>query len=397
VLALPVNEPIDSSNLGNDPDEAVESRRGRMLRVADVNRVPVRAILFTIAVVVGVYLFGQVLFRLRTLLMIGLLSGFIALILNPLVVALEHWKVRRRGPAVAIVTVLALLAFFGLALAFGYPLVNGLTHFANALPSYIDKAQHGRGWIGHLIRRYHVQSWVQRNSAKITSIATGLGKPALALGKGAASILLMLFGVFTFVVLLLVEAPKMRRGLMTMLEPHRAARYTRIGSAVSRSVSGYILGDLLTSLSAGVVVFVTLLTLGVPYALLFALWVALVDFLPTIGGALAGIPTILFAFTHSTFAGVVTAIVFLLYTQIENHVLNPLVMSRTVKINPLLVFTSVLIGADIGAWLGGFFGGFVAVLLAVPVAGSLQVVVQEYWRSSGADALEEATTTATNP
>jgi predicted PurR-regulated permease PerM len=135
----------------------------------------------------------------------------------------------------------------------------------------------------------------------------------------------------------------------------------------------------------------------VPYALLFALWVALVDFLPTIGGALAGIPTVLFAFTHSTSAGVVTAIVFLLYTQVENHVLNPLVMSRTVKINPLLVFSSVLIGADIGAWLGGFFGGFVAVLLAVPVAGSLQVVVQEYWRTSGADALEATTTTATNP
>jgi predicted PurR-regulated permease PerM len=368
-----------------------------MLRIADVNGVPVRAILFTIFAVVGLYLAGQVLFRLRTLLIIGLLSGFIALILNPLVVVLERWKIKRRGVAVAIVTVLALLVFFGLALAFGYPLVNGLTHFANSLPSYIDKAQHGRGWIGHLIRRYHVQDWVQRNSAKITSIATGLGKPALALGKGAVSILLMLFGVFTFVVLLLVEAPKMRRGLITMLEPERAARFTRIGSAVSSSVSGYILGDLLTSLSAGVVVFVTLLTLGVPYALLFALWVALVDFLPTIGGALAGIPTVLFAFTHSTSAGVVTAIVFLLYTQVENHVLNPLVMSRTVKINPLLVFSSVLIGADIGAWLGGFFGGFVAVLLAVPVAGSLQVVVQEYWRTSGADALEATTTTATNP
>jgi predicted PurR-regulated permease PerM len=383
VQALPVIEPIGST----DSEEPTESRRGRMLRIADVNGVPVRAILFTIFAVVGIYLVGQVLFRLRTLLMIGLLSGFVALILNPLVVVLERWKVKRRGVAVAIVTVLALLVFFGLALAFGYPLVNGLTHFANSLPSYIDKAQHGRGWIGHLIRRYHVQDWVQRNSTKITSIATGLGKPALALGKGAVSILLMLFGVFTFVVLLLVEAPKMRRGLVTMLEPERAARFTRIGSAVSRSVSGYILGDLLTSLSAGVVVFVTLLTLGV----------ALVDFLPTIGGALAGIPTVLFAFTHSTSSGVVTAIVFLLYTQVENHVLNPLVMSRTVRINPLLVFSSVLIGAEIGAWLGGFFGGFVAVLLAVPVAGSLQVIVQEYWRSSGADALEAATTTATNP
>jgi predicted PurR-regulated permease PerM len=143
-----------------------------------------------------------------------------------------------------------------------------------------------------------------------------------------------------------------------------------------------------------VVVFVTLMILGVPYALLWALWVALVDFLPTIGGALAGIPTVLFALAHSLLAGVVTAVVFIIYTQIENHILNPLVMSRTVKINPLLVFISVMVGAVIGSGIGGIFGGFVAVLLAVPLAGSLQVIVQEYWRSSGANAREAEETSA---
>jgi predicted PurR-regulated permease PerM len=86
--------------------------------------------------------------------------------------------------------------------------------------------------------------------------------------------------------------------------------------------------------------------LGVPFAGFWALWVALVDFLPTIGGALAGIPTVLFALAHSLTAGVATAVVFLLYTFLENHVLNPVVMSRTVKVNPLLVMISVLIGAD---------------------------------------------------
>ena len=338
--------------------------------------------------VVAVYLLGAVLYRLRAVLMIGLLAGFIALILNPLVVALEQWKIRRRGVAVAIVTLLAALGFLGLAVAFGYPLVNGLTHFANSLPGIIKKAQHGNGWLGHILRRYHVQNWVIRNTSKLTSLASSLGKPALALGKGAASLLLMLLAIFAFVVLLLVEAPKMRRAILTILAPERAERYTRIGTAVSRSVSGYMLGDMLTSVVAGVVVFVTLTVLGVPYALLLALWVALVDFLPTIGGALAGIPTVLFAFTHSIAAGVVTAVVFLIYTQIENHILNPLVMSRTVKINPLLVFISVMVGAVIGSGIGGIFGGFVAVLLAVPIAGSLQVIVQEYWRSSGANARE---------
>jgi predicted PurR-regulated permease PerM len=391
---LSVDEPIDSSELRGFPTDVTLTRRGYILQAADANRVPVRAILFTVGVVVAVYLLGVVLYRLRTVLLIGLLAGFIALILNPLVVNLEKWKIRRRGVAVAIVTILAGLAFLSLAVAFGYPLVNGITHFANALPGIIRKAQHGHGLLGHLLRRYHVQSWVQRNTAKLTSLAAGLGKPALALGKGAASLLLMLLAIFAFVVLLLVEAPKMRRTILTILAPERAERYTRIGGAVSRSVSGYMLGDMLTSFSAGVVVFVTLMILGVPYALLWALWVALVDFLPTIGGALAGIPTVLFALAHSLLAGVVTAVVFIIYTQIENHILNPLVMSRTVKINPLLVFISVMVGAVIGSGIGGIFGGFVAVLLAVPLAGSLQVIVQEYWRSSGANAREAEETSA---
>jgi predicted PurR-regulated permease PerM len=138
----------------------------------------------------------------------------------------------------------------------------------------------------------------------------------------------------------------MRAATLNAMSPDRAARYARIGGEISKSVSGYMLGDLLTSLIAGIVVFVTLTILGVPFAGLWALWVALVDFLPTIGGALAGIPTVLFALAHSLTAGVATAVVFLLYTFLENHVLNPVVMSRTVKVNPLLVMISVLIGAD---------------------------------------------------
>ena len=114
----------------------------------------------------------------------------------------------------------------------------------------------------------------------------------------------------------------------------------------------------------------TLRILGVPFPLLWGLWVALVDFLPMIGGALAGIPTVLFAFIAGGLtAGIVTAVVFAVYTQIENHVLNPVVMSKTVRINPLLVFIAVLAGASIGSLIGGISGGFVAALLAIPTAG----------------------------
>ena len=379
VRRTPRRKPLDEEI---EEEEILESRRGRILRIASGNSVPVLSILFAIFAVAIIYLAGQVIYHLKILLLLGLVGGFLALILNPVVVTLQHWRVKRRGSAVAIVTLAALMIFLGLAVLFGYPLINGITHFATALPGYVRRAQHGQGWIGHLFRRYHVESWVKRNSSHLTSLATGLGKPALALGKGALSALLSLIAVFTFVVLLLIEAPKIRRSLTKLIAPERAKRYRHIGRIISRSVSGYILGDLLTSLAAGVVVFITLLIVGVPYAFLWALWVALVDFLPTIGGALAGVPTILFAFSHSFAAGLVTAIVFLAYTQIENHMLNPIVMSRTVKINPLLVFVAVLIGADLGAWVAGLAGGFVAVLLAVPIAATIQVIVREWWRTS---------------
>ena len=141
----------------------------------------------------------------------------------------------------------------------------------------------------------------------------------------------------------------------------------------------------MTSVIAGAVVFVTLLALGIPFPLLWALWVALVDFLPQVGGALAGIPTVLFALGHSLTAGLITAVVFIAYQQIENHALNPVIMSRTVKVNPLLILVAVLVGASIGAWVGGFFGSFVAAMIAIPAAGALQIVARELWQATSPD------------
>src|SRR5262249_5199296 len=169
-----------------------------------------------------------------------------------------------------------------------------------------------------------------------------------------------------------LEAPKMRRWLLELMPRDRAAFCTRVGGEISQSVTGYAFGNLLTSLIAGLVIFVTLTVLGVPFPLLRGVWVALVDFLPMIGVARAGIPTVLSALGHSFTAGVITAAAFITYQQIENHVLNPVVMSRTVKINPLLVLLSILVGTSIGSWVGGFFGSFVAALLSIPVAGALQ-------------------------
>ena len=386
---LPGAPPRATAGGGTGPDRLPnatgppqDTRRARLFEAAREHGVPLPAILTSAGVVVGVYLAGKLAYRLRDVLLLLMLAGFLAVVLNPLVVALQHWRIPRRGVAVAVVAVAAVLVFAGLAVAFGSPLVNGVTRLARSLPAYVDQAQHGRGEIGHLVRRYHVQAWVQKNAPKLASFGTSLAKPAVTLGKGALTLMLELFTMFVLVLLLLLEGPKMRAAVLGMMRPERAARYTRVASEVSRSVSGYVLGDLLTSLIAGIVVFVTLTILGVPFAFLWGLWVALVDFLPEIGGALAGIPTVLFATTHSITAGVVTLVVFLVYTQLENRVLNPVIMSRTVKVNPLLVLVSILVAASIGSWIGGTLGGFVAALLAIPVASSIQVIVREVWTAT---------------
>jgi predicted PurR-regulated permease PerM len=361
-----------------------EGRLTRLWKAAARRHIPLPTIMVTIALVAATYLAGKLIYRIRDIVLVVLVAGFVAVLLNPIVIFLERHLVRRRGAAVAIVTLLALLAFIGLAFAFGYPLVNGITHLADLLPNYVASAEHGKGWIGHLVRKYHIQNWVQRNAPKLVTYGQALSKPALSIGAGALSLVIELVTIFILVLLLLLEAPKMRRAILGQLRPARKAEVIRISGDVNRAVTGYMLGNLLTSIIAGVVVFVTLMLVDVPYPLLWGLWVALVDFLPMIGGALAGIPTVLFAFfsPHPLTAGITTLIVFLVYTQVENHILNPVIMSKTVRISPLLVLISVLVGASLGSLVDGLFGGFVAALLSIPAAGALQVLVREFWRAT---------------
>ncbi len=345
-----------------------------------MRRVPLRTIIVAILAVAFFFLAGKLIYRLRSVLLILLVAGFLALILNPLVHVVEKRVIKRHGLAVTVVALLMVVLFVGLLVAFGYPLVNGITHLANDLPTYVANAEQGRDWYGKLVKHYHVQQWVQQNSSKLVTFGQSLSAPALAVGKGALSLLIELLTIFILMLMLLLEGPRLRRGVLGLLSPGQAAEVQAIASEVNGSVIGYMLGNFLTSIICGVVVLVDLAILGVPFPGLWALWVALVDFLPMIGGALAGIPTVLFALTTSLSAGIVTAVVFVVYTQLENHILNPVIMSKTVRISPLLVLVSVLVAASLGDWVGGLFGGFVAALLAIPFAGAFQVIVREAWR-----------------
>jgi predicted PurR-regulated permease PerM len=174
------------------------------------------------------------------------------------------------------------------------------------------------------------------------------------------------------------------RGFLGMFGPEASMRISSVVNDSIRSVTGYMLGNGLTSLIAGVVVGVTLAILGVPFALLLGAFVALVDLLPLVGGLLAGVPVVIIAVIHSVTAGIVMLIVFLVYQQVENHILNPIIMSRTVRLNPFWVLLAVLVGATLGSRVGSDLGTFVGALIGIPFGGALQVVVRELRRGPDA-------------
>jgi predicted PurR-regulated permease PerM len=218
-------------------EQPPRGRLARLFEAADRRHVPLRAILVTAGVVVAAYLAGKLMYRLRDIVVLVLVAGFVAMLLNPAVAKVQR-RIPRRGLAVTIVTLWAALVFTGLAVAFGVPLVNGITHLADRLPSYVASAQHGRGWIGHLVARYDVRGWVQRNTPKLAGYAQSLSKPALTVGKGAVSLIIELFTLFVLVLLLLLEGPKTWNWTLGQMTPGRQATVTRVAGDVSQRSPG---------------------------------------------------------------------------------------------------------------------------------------------------------------
>jgi predicted PurR-regulated permease PerM len=92
------------------------------------------------------------------------------------------------------------------------------------------------------------------------------------------------------------------------------------------------------------------------------------------------VPVVIIAVIHSVPAGIVMLIVFLAYQQVENHALNPIIMSRTVRLNPFWVLLAVLVGATLGGRIASDLGTFVGALIGIPLGGALQVAVREIRR-----------------
>src|SRR5947208_983004 len=166
-----------------------------------------------------------------------------------------------------------------------------------------------------------------------------------------------------------------------MLAPAPQRRWRAVGHDIYRTVGGYVTGNLLISLIAGGLTTIVLLIMGVPYAVALGLIVAILDLIPLAGATLAAIIVGAVAFLHSIPAGIIVIVFFVLYQQVENHILQPVVYGRTVQLSPLVVLISVLIGAELAGVLGA--------LAAIPVAGAIQVVFVDWLRHGRAQPIPE--------
>jgi predicted PurR-regulated permease PerM len=374
--------------MAEEPRETWRSRLG-----ADAGRrgVPLTTIVVAVAVAIGLLDLNAALivglWMLRKIVLYVVIAFFLTLLFTPLLRLLRRHGLSQ-GVAATVVFLGGLLIILGLVYLFVSPLVSSAVHFGHQVPDLIRNARKGRGPLGRLVYRLHLQKYLSEGSAQLTKQLTKVLKPATALSVGAAALsdLVTVGAIAVLTFFTMLEAPRLWNGFLNLFRPSTSLRLERVVNESIRSVSGYMLGNTLTSLIAGVVCGVTLAILGVPFALLLGAFVAVVDLLPLVGGLLAGVPVVVIAAIHSVPAGIVMLIVFLVYQQVENHVLNPVIMSKTVRLNPFWVLLAVLVGAALGGKVGGSLGTFVGALIGIPVGGALQVVGREVRR--GPDALE---------
>jgi predicted PurR-regulated permease PerM len=278
---------------------------------------------------------------------------------------------RRPALATFVVFLLVLLALAGIVTAFVVPLADQATRFAGQLPDLIDEARAGQGPVGRLLERTNVLGWIEDNQDRIDSFVSGLTAPAAGVLRGVATWIAGAVTVFVLAYLMVLEGPKVVDGAINVFAPATGARIRRVAVDCARSVTGYISGNLLISIICGSLTYVVLLILGVPFAGLIALFVGIADLIPLVGATLGGAVAVIAGLVDSTTAGIVVLVFFVVYQQLENHLLQPLIFARTVKLNPLTVIVAILLGVELLGVLGA--------LLAIPVAGMIQVIVRDVW------------------
>ena len=317
---------------------------------------------FGVAVAYGVV---ELSIRARSVLIIIGLATFIAVGLDPVV----GWLVRHRIPRWAAVVIVVGCAL-GMAAAFLAaaipPLASEATSLAHQIPHYMHSLQDRNSQLGRLNFKYHLQQ-------RLSKLVTGGGSSLIGGVLGAGKLVL---GTASFIVAVLVLSIYFLAGLPRIkvfayqLVPHsRRPRVILIGDEILAKVGGYVLGNFITSVIAGLGTYFWLLAFGVPYPILLAMFVALLDLVPVIGSTIGGAVVTLVALTVSLPVAIATLGFYIGYRLAEDYLIVPRIMGRTVQLPAIVSLVAVLIG--------GVLLGIVGALVAIPVAAAVRLLLHE--------------------
>ena len=341
---------------------------------AHVVTIRARTVLMVATVLLGVAAVAWVLLRAEQVLVWTLVSLLLAMGLNPAVNALQRAGLRRRGAAAGAVYVLATAVIAGVGALIVPTLVQQITDFVDALPGYVRQLTAGHGPLGFLERDYHVVERVQdavSGRGGAGSLAGG-ANAALDVTRGVVTFVAAVVTITFMTLFMLLEGPRWVDRAIELLPVRHRPEARSIADDVYQLVGRYVTGNLLISLIAGTTTTIVLLALDVPFALALGLLVALLDLIPLAGATLGAIVVTLIALTDSATSAIVVFAFFVVYQQLENHVLQPLIYGRTVSLSPLSILLSVLIGAEVA--------GVVGALVAIPVGGTINILL-EHWRA----------------
>jgi predicted PurR-regulated permease PerM len=301
----------------------------------------------------------------RQVLILFLIAAFLAVGLDPAV----RWLVARglkRSLAVLLIALGALGFFGGFVAAVVPPIAHQSTQLVKHAPDYVKKLDKNSTF-NSLDKRYHITANVERRAKEgisVNALGGVLGVSKAILGIFASTLTVMILTIY-----FLANMPAIRRVSYRIVPRTRRARVGLLGDEILNRVGGYVLGNLATSLVAGVATFIWLEAWGIPYPVALAMFVAITDLIPLVGATIGAIAVTVVGLFHGLVPGVATGVYYVGYQQFENYVLQPRVMKKTVDVAPVVTIVAALLGAALLGVLGA--------LIAVPIAAAIQLILTE--------------------
>ncbi|HET9256978.1 MAG TPA: AI-2E family transporter [Pseudonocardiaceae bacterium] len=298
------------------------------------------------------------------LVLIGL-ALFLAIGLEPAVSFLARHKFPRWS-AVLIVLVAGLGVVGGFLAAAVPPLAHQSAQFVTQAPAMFAQLQSHNSLLGQLSNHLHLQ---QRLRQTLSGDASGLINGLLGAGQVVFSALASGLILIMLTMYFVADLPRIRAALYRLVPHSRRPRAILLGDEIAAKVGRYVLGNLVISLIAGALTFTFLVIVGVPYALLLSIFVAILDLVPVIGSTIAGVVVCLVALSVSLTVCLATAGFFLAYRLAEDYLLVPRIIGRVLKVPALVTVVAVL--------LGGGLLGIAGALVAIPAAAAVLLLTHE--------------------